>query len=85
MELTIANIIALFYFGYWIVHNSQPFSIWWLVIMYICLYILNMILISIIKCSSKVMEKAGKDIKEHISSFDKRLKKVEDALQEDGK
>lgn len=74
----IYNIVAGFYFLYWIYYNQQPFSIWWLVLIYLGLYIFMGLITGIMKGSAKAIEKEGKDIKDVIKGFEKRLDKVKE-------
>ena len=77
MGLGTKDIIVAFYFGYWIFHNTTPFSFWWIALIYICLFIFETIIASIMKTSSEKMEEVGKDIKEITKGFEKRLSEVE--------
>lgn len=82
----IHNIIAAFYFVYWVYYNQQPFSIWWLVLIYLAIFIFLSTITSILKGSSKAIEKKAYDIDDKIKDFERRLKCVEERneVKEDG-
>ncbi len=73
----VKEIVVAFYFVYWIVHNSTPFSVWWIIGIYILIYIFEILITSILKKSSDKIEEKAKDIDETIEGFNNRLNKLE--------
>jgi hypothetical protein len=51
---SIRTIVAIFYFTFWFVKDSRPFSIWWLILIYAIDYIIALIVLSFTK---KIMER----------------------------
>lgn len=46
---SIRTIAAIFYFAFWFFKEVEPFSFWWLVVIYGIDYILSIVLVSIMK------------------------------------
>lgn len=41
---SIRTIVAIFFFAYWFFKGTQPFSIWWLILIYCIDYIIGIII-----------------------------------------
>jgi pilus assembly protein TadC len=78
MSFSIKEILAMFFFGYWIVKDSKPFSIWILIAIYFGVYIFEMIITSILKKSEKTIKEKSVEIDNFVKDTDKRLKKLEE-------
>ena len=78
--ISLSDIIALFFFGYWIVYNNPPFSIWTLVWLYLGTLILKSVLLAIFNKTEKAYEKSAKDVKDSLGEQGKRLRKLENAV-----
>jgi|WetSurMetagenome_2_1015567.scaffolds.fasta_scaffold1677835_2 hypothetical protein len=44
---SIRTIVAIFYFAYWFFKGAKPFSIWWLILIYVIDYIIAIIILNI--------------------------------------
>jgi hypothetical protein len=44
---SIRTIVAIFYFAFWFFKDAKPFSLWWLVAIYVVDYIVAMIILSL--------------------------------------
>lgn len=73
----IKEILVGFFFGYWIVHDTIPFSIWWIILIYIGVFLFETILASIFKETTKKMSKTANEIKDTINGFERRLNRLE--------
>jgi hypothetical protein len=74
-------ILPIFYFSYWLIYKIKPFSLIWFILIYLVLFLFEMIITAIIKGSSKVIKDKSLNIDEKISGFDKRLNLLEKRLK----
>jgi len=44
MDIGIYNIIAIFYFAYWIIYKNPPFGIWWFILIFGISYIVVLLI-----------------------------------------
>jgi len=72
-----ALILPIFYFSYWLIYKTKPFSLILFILIYGIIFLIEMIIAGIISGSSEVIEEKAIDIDEEIRSFDNRLKYIE--------
>ena len=77
MGLGTKDILVGGYLLYWAYNKVLPFSIWWIIGLYIVIFIIESLIASIIKKSSKVIEKKANDIDSKVKGFDNRLSILE--------
>ena len=53
---SIRTIVAIFYFAFWYFKDVQPFSIWWLILIYAIDYVIAIMVLSI---TNKIMRRAS--------------------------
>ena len=77
MNFGITSILLLFYCGYWIVHDTQPFEVKWIVLLVVGIFFLESLLASTLKAASNKIEKESKNIEKTVPRLEKRLEKLE--------
>lgn len=78
-------ILPIFYFAYWLIYQTNPFSLVWFVIIYIALFLFEMLIASILKGSSKIIKEKSISIDKQIKEFDRRLKVIEEEKMRENK
>lgn len=77
LNFSISNILAMFFFSYWLVYKEIPFPIIYMVALYTISAIVYGLLTTIIKFSSDKIEKESIKIDKKIKEFNERLIKLE--------
>jgi F0F1-type ATP synthase membrane subunit b/b' len=73
----IKDIILVFYFAYWLIHNSKPFSIWILIVGYVIAYFFLSFIAAVMNKSADKIKEESKNIEATIKRFERRLENLE--------
>ena len=71
------DIILVFYFAYWLIYNSKPFSIWILIVVYVLAYLFLSFITGVINKSADKIKEESKNIETTIKGFERRLESLE--------
>ena len=79
----IKEILVGFFFLYWIVHDATPFSIWWIIIICLAMFLFESVIASILEGFSTTIKKSSIEINKLAEGFEERLNKLENDAKRD--